>query len=174
MVSAVRRHIIEGGGAEINKSRRRRRADQQKSAVAPTNWLYLTAEISGVLERLDRVEESLQGSGKGSPSPDYWITRPGVTACQVVAPGPSGQPQSSMVNLRESDYTERPCPETEPLRRSLRLLNKPRPDYRFSGILGETELPWVPTESLKERERPDFGHQPTESNCPKTTIPLCP
>ena len=56
----------------------------------------LTAEISGVLERLDRVEESRQGSGKGSPCPDYWTTRPVVTACQVVAPGPSGQPQSSM------------------------------------------------------------------------------
>jgi len=115
----------------------------------------LTAEISGVLERLDRVEESLQGSGKGSPCPDYWTTRPAVTACQVVAPGPSGQPQSSMVNLRESDYTERLCPETEPLRRSLRLLNKPRPDYRFPERLGETELPWVPTESRKEK---DFGH----------------
>ena len=82
-----------------------------------------------------------------------------------------------MVILRESDYTERLCSETEPLRRSLRLLNKPRPDYRFPGRLGETELPWVPTESRNETEalqvnslaRPDFGHQPV-SYFPKTTV----
>src|SRR6218665_884125 len=124
----------------------------------------LTAEISGVLERLDRVEESLQGSGKGSPCPDYWTTRPGVTACQFVAPGPSGQPQSSMVMLRENDYTERLCPGTEPLRRSLRLLNKPRPDYRFPGRAGETELSWCPSESRKERECPNTGLQPNRTS----------
>src|SRR6218665_3876715 len=109
------------GTLQSNFSRQLSAMSQQQSAMSHQQG-SLTAEISGVLERLDRVEESLQGSGKGSPCPDYWTMRPAVTVCQIVAPGPSGQPQSSMVNLRESDYTERLCPETEPLRnRNLKI-----------------------------------------------------
>src|SRR6218665_2550168 len=38
---------------------------------------HLNAEL---MERLDRVEESIHGSGKGSPDPDSWTYRPVVTS----------------------------------------------------------------------------------------------
>jgi len=99
----------------------------------------MSQQQSHLMERLDHVEESIHGSGKGSPNPDFLTTRPAVTNPQVVVPEPQDYPQSSILTPRESSYAEGLCPETEPLHRSLRLLNKPRPDYRFPGRLGEAE-----------------------------------
>src|SRR6218665_230047 len=130
---------------------------------------HLNAEI---MDRLDRVEESIHGSGKGSPDPDSWTSRPVVTTFPGVAPEPLMAPLSSTgFTFRGNDHADGICPETEPLRRSLRLLNKPRPDYRFPGRAGETELPWVPSESPKESECPYSGPQPNRTSR-KTTIPL--
>src|SRR6218665_1642053 len=130
---------------------------------------HLNAEI---MERLGRVEESIHGSGKGSPDPDSWTSRPVVTTFPGVAPEPLVAPFSSTgLTFRGNALADGICPETEPLRRSLRLLNKPRPDYKFPGRAGETELPWVPSESRKEGECPYTGPQPNHTSR-KTTISL--
>src|SRR6218665_1125709 len=57
---------------------------QQQSAMSQQQC-HLT-------ERLDRVEESLHGSGKRSSNSDFWTSRPAVTTHQVVVP----EPQSSL------------------------------------------------------------------------------
>src|SRR6218665_2312730 len=125
-----------------------------------------------IMEMLDRVEESIHGSGKGSPDPDSWTSRPVVTTFKGVAPEPLVAPLSSTgFTFRGNAHADGNCPETEPLRRSLRLLNKPRPDYRFPGRAGETELSWCPSESRKESECPNTGLQPNRTSR-KTTIPL--
>jgi len=130
---------------------------------------HLNAEL---MERLDRVEESIHGSGKGSPDPDSWTYRPVVTSVPGVAPEPLVAPWSSTgVIFRGNPHADGICPETEPLRRSVRLLNKPRPDYRFPGRTGETGLPWVPSESLRESECPYTGSQSNRTSR-ETTIPL--
>ena len=130
---------------------------------------HLNAEI---MDRLDRVEESIHGSGKGSPNPDSWTSRPVVTTLPGVAPEPLSAPSSfTGFTFRGNAHADGICPETEPLRRSLRLLNKPRPDYRFPGRAGETELPWVPSDSRNESECPYTGPQPNRTSR-KTTIPL--
>src|SRR6218665_3090615 len=130
---------------------------------------HLNAEI---MERLDRVEVSIHGSGKGSPDPDSSTYRPVVTSVPGVAPEPLVAPRSSTgFTFRGNPHADGICPETEPLRRSVRLLNKPRPDYRFPGRAGETELPWVPSESRRESECPYTGSQSNRTSR-KTTIPL--
>src|SRR6218665_1652663 len=52
---------------------------------------HLNAEI---MERMDRVEESIHGSGKGSPDPVSWTYRPVVTALPGVPPEPLSAPSS--------------------------------------------------------------------------------
>ena len=39
----------------------------------------MSQQQSHLMERLDCVEESLHGSGKGSPNSDFWTSRPAVT-----------------------------------------------------------------------------------------------
>ena len=97
--------------------------------------------MSGVIERLERVETSIHGSARGSPNPGLWTSYPEGASFIDVAPSASGytRSQPNPVSISSfSDYTlvpERNSPvRFEPslnLRQSLRLLGKPRPDYRF-------------------------------------------
>src|SRR6218665_3028452 len=100
-----------------------------------------SAELPGVIERLERVETSIHGSARGSPNPGIWTSRPEGASFKDAAPSASGytlsQPNPVSISFH-SAYAlipERNSPvRFEPslnLRRSLRLLGKPRPDYRF-------------------------------------------
>src|SRR6218665_168965 len=110
---------------------------QQQSELAQQH----TSELSGLVERLERVETSIHGSARGSSNPGLWTSRPDGASFIDAAPSASGYtlPQPNPVSISSlSDYTlipERNSPvRFEPslnLRRSLRLLGKPRPDYRF-------------------------------------------
>src|SRR6218665_1652021 len=70
----------------------------------------MSQQQSQLMDRLDRVEESIHGSGKGSPNLDFWTTRPAVTAFPAVVPEPLDQPQSRTLTLRESSYAKGSCP----------------------------------------------------------------
>jgi len=134
----------------------------------------MSQQQSQLMDRLDRVEESIHGSGKGSPNLDFWTTRPAVTAFPAVVPEPLDQPQSRTLTLRESSYAEGSCPETEPLRKSLRLLNKPRPDYRFPGRSREAEQHWLSTESHHGKgRRVTIVHHPWHTSI-KRQFPYAP
>src|SRR6218665_345118 len=110
---------------------------QQQSELAQQH----TSELSRLVERLERVETSIHGSARGSPNPGLWTSRPEGASFIDAAPSASGytlsQPNSVSISSFP-DYAlipERNSPvRFEPslnLRRSLRLLGKPRPDYRF-------------------------------------------
>src|SRR6218665_501182 len=49
-----------------------------------------SAELPGVIERLERVETSLHGSARGSPNPGLWTSRPEGASFIDAAPSASG------------------------------------------------------------------------------------
>jgi len=51
---------------------------QQQNAMSQQQNA-MSQQQSHLMERLDCVEESLHGSGKGSPNSDFWTSRPAVT-----------------------------------------------------------------------------------------------
>src|SRR6218665_2220401 len=114
-----------------------RRHEQQLTNISQQH----TSELSGLVERLERVEASIHGSARGSPNPGLWTSRPEGASFIDAAPSASGYTlsQPNPVSISSfPDYAlipERNSPvRFEPslnLRRSLRLLGKPRPDYRF-------------------------------------------
>jgi len=77
---------------------------QQQSELAQQH----TSELSGLVERLERVETSTHGSARGSPNSGLWTSRPEGASFIDAAPSTSGytlsQPKPVSISSF-SDYT---------------------------------------------------------------------
>jgi len=106
----------------------------------------IASSQASVIQRLERVECSVGGQ----TDPDFWSLRPTVTARQDVAPSTSVQ---ALLNEETSVFNQPPISSESrgALRRSVRLQNRPRLNYRDIGRMERTDR-WIEVSGEDERE----------------------